>query len=172
MTPSALTTLILTRPPASGSCSIVHGTGLAIVHSARIGKGAILSQNVTIGDGTDPKTRAVGQPVIEEDVHIGPGAVVIGPVTVGARSRIGPNVVPPSSSSPAPTLSTGTSSCCKARLHSAINVGGNSTRRNDQDLWIWEGVPSRKYDPGSHLIKSALQRWRKGTPRAHGSQHQ
>ncbi|WP_267618919.1 TetR/AcrR family transcriptional regulator, partial [Gordonia bronchialis] len=32
--------------------------------------------------------------------------------------------------------------------------------RNDQDLWIWEGVPSRKYDPGSHLIKSALQRWR------------
>ncbi len=73
--------------------SIVHGTGLAIVHSARIGKGAILSQNVTIGDGTDPKTRAVGQPVIEEDVHIGPGAVVIGPVTVGARSRIGPNVV-------------------------------------------------------------------------------
>ncbi|WP_455350623.1 hypothetical protein, partial [Gordonia jinhuaensis] len=34
--------------------------------------------------------------------------------------------------------------------------------RNDQDLWIWEGVPSRKYDPGSHLIKSALQRWRKG----------
>ena len=46
------------------------------------------------------------------------------------------------------------------------------TSRNDQDLWIWEGVPSRKYDPGSHLIKSALQRWRKGTPRAHGSQHQ
>uniref|UniRef100_UPI0022721F81 SDR family NAD(P)-dependent oxidoreductase n=1 Tax=Gordonia bronchialis TaxID=2054 RepID=UPI0022721F81 len=44
-------------------------------------------------------------------------------------------------------------------------------RRNDQDLWIWDGVPSRKYDPGSHLIKSALQRWRKGTPRAHGSQH-
>ncbi|MEP9394962.1 hypothetical protein ABLE94_22260 [Gordonia sp. VNK1] len=45
-------------------------------------------------------------------------------------------------------------------------------RRNDQDLWIREGVPSRKYDPGSHLIKSALQRWRKGTPRAHGSQLQ
>lgn len=44
--------------------------------------------------------------------------------------------------------------------------------RNDQDLWIWEGVPSRKYDPGSHLIKSALQRWRKGTLRAHGSQQQ
>ena len=72
---------------------VVHGTGIAIVHSARIGKGVILSQNVTIGDGIDPVTRVVGQPTIEEEVHVGPGAVIIGPVTVGAGSRIGPNVV-------------------------------------------------------------------------------
>jgi len=71
--------------------------------------------------------------------------------------------------------------CYYVACISAYALGGIAMRalmadivhgRNDQDLWIWEGVPSRKYDPGSHLIKSALQRWRKGTLRAHGSQQQ
>lgn len=73
--------------------AINHGMGLAIGHSARIAKGVILSHNVGIGDGIDPKTRAVGQPTIEEGVHIGPGAILLGPITVGARSKIMPNTV-------------------------------------------------------------------------------
>jgi serine acetyltransferase/GT2 family glycosyltransferase len=72
---------------------VVHGMGLAIARSARIGKGVILSHNVTIGDGIDPETRKVGQPIIEDDVHIAPGAILLGPITVGARSKIGPNAV-------------------------------------------------------------------------------
>ncbi len=70
-----------------------HGMGLALGHGARIGKGVILSHNVGIGDGIDPKTRIAGQPTIEEGVHIGPGALILGPITIGARSKIMPNAV-------------------------------------------------------------------------------
>ncbi|MFO0590945.1 MAG: glycosyltransferase [Polyangiaceae bacterium] len=70
-----------------------HGMGLALGHGARIGKGVILSHNVSIGDGIDPKTRVAGQPTIEDDVHIGPGAVILGPITIGARTKIMPNAV-------------------------------------------------------------------------------
>ena len=90
---------------------IVHGMGLAISHAAHIGSGSILSQNVTIGDGTDPVTREVGAPTIKENVHIGPGATLIGPITIGAGSKIMPGVVlnqsvPPGSlvEAPAPVI--------------------------------------------------------------------
>jgi serine acetyltransferase/glycosyltransferase involved in cell wall biosynthesis len=68
--------------------SLNHGMGLAVSHAARIARGTILSHNVSIGDGIDPETRAVGAPTIEEDVHIGPGAMLFGPITIGARSKI------------------------------------------------------------------------------------
>lgn len=91
--------------------AINHGMGLAIGHSARIARGVILSHNVGIGDGIDPVTHLAGQPIIEEDVHIGPGALLLGPITIGARSKLGPNVVvmqsiPPSSvvEAPAPLV--------------------------------------------------------------------
>jgi serine acetyltransferase len=72
---------------------IVHGMGLAVSHAARVGAGTILSQHVTLGDGIDPHTRAVGAPTLEEDVHVGAGAVLVGPITVGARSKIMPGAV-------------------------------------------------------------------------------
>jgi serine acetyltransferase/GT2 family glycosyltransferase len=67
---------------------IVHGVGLVIGHSVRVGAGCILFQHVTLGEGIDPQTREVGSPQIGADVHIGPGASVIGPVMVGARCKI------------------------------------------------------------------------------------
>ena len=67
---------------------IVHGMGLALSHAARVGRGCILFQNVTLGLGTDPVTRESGAPALEENVHVGPGATLIGPITVGAGSKI------------------------------------------------------------------------------------
>ena len=67
---------------------IVHGVGLVIGHSARVGKGCILFQHVTLGEGIDPQSRKVGSPEIGPEVHIGPGATLIGPILVGARSKI------------------------------------------------------------------------------------
>ena len=73
--------------------SLVHGTGLVLSHSARISAGCILFQGVTLGESIDPLTRRIGAPALENDVHVGPGAILLGPITVGAGSKIMANVV-------------------------------------------------------------------------------
>jgi serine acetyltransferase len=88
---------------------IVHGMGMAVSYAARVGRGVVLSHNVTLGLGTHPDTRESGGPTIEDDVVLGPGVTVLGPVTVGARSKIMPGClvlrsVPPDSVVEAPTL--------------------------------------------------------------------
>jgi serine acetyltransferase len=81
---------------------IVHGMGMAVSHAARVGRRVVLSHNVTLGLGTHPDTREIGGPTIEDDVVIGPGVTVLGPVRIGARSKIMPGClvvrsVPPDS---------------------------------------------------------------------------
>jgi serine O-acetyltransferase len=68
--------------------SIVHGVGLVISHAATIGEGCILFHNVTLGEGVSPETREVGAPKLGKDVHIGPGATLIGPIEVGDGTKI------------------------------------------------------------------------------------
>ncbi len=72
---------------------VVHGFGLAISYAAKIGHGAILYQNVTLGYGLDPETKAPGAPVIEKNVHIGVGATLFGPIVVGEGTKIMANCV-------------------------------------------------------------------------------
>jgi serine O-acetyltransferase len=69
----------------------VHGMGLAVSRAARVQRGAILFQHVTLGLGVDPETRAVGAPTIERDTHVGAGSTLVGPITVGARSKVTAN---------------------------------------------------------------------------------
>lgn len=87
---------------------LVHGMGLAISKAARVERGAVLFQNVTLGLGTDPVTREVGAPVIEREVVVGAGCTVIGPISVGRGSKVTSNClvrasVPPQSLVEAPT---------------------------------------------------------------------
>ncbi|HEY7214477.1 MAG TPA: serine O-acetyltransferase EpsC [Thermoanaerobaculia bacterium] len=70
---------------------ISHGMGIVIGGYARIGRNAILLHQVTIGS-TGP-SRIEAMPVIGDDVLIGAGAKVIGPVTVGDNVFIGVNAV-------------------------------------------------------------------------------
>jgi len=70
---------------------IVHGMGIAISRAARVERGVILFQHVTLGLGTDPGSRAVGAPFVERDVHVGAGSTLVGPITLGARSKITAN---------------------------------------------------------------------------------
>jgi serine O-acetyltransferase len=72
---------------------IVHGMGMAISGSARVESGVTLFQHCTLGEGRHPDTHEVGAPVIEEGAVIGVGAVVIGPVTIGKRSKVMPGCV-------------------------------------------------------------------------------
>jgi serine O-acetyltransferase len=72
---------------------VVHGMGLAISHAAHVGPGCILFQNVTLGMGIDPVTRKRGAPVLEANVQVGPGATLLGPITVGKGSKVMANAV-------------------------------------------------------------------------------
>ncbi len=67
---------------------IVHGFGLAISYAARARHGCILFQNVTLGYGPDPETKASGAPLLERNVHVGIGATLYGPIVVGESSKI------------------------------------------------------------------------------------
>jgi serine acetyltransferase len=89
----------------------VHGFGIAISGAARTGPGCILSQNVTLGTSRDPETGRVGAPDLRENVVVGPGAALIGPIVVGANSKVMANCtvvrsVPPDTivEAPAPVL--------------------------------------------------------------------
>ena len=65
------------------------GIGVVIHARAIIGKNVMISQNVTIGG----KSGLYKVPVIEDDVHIGAGAVILGPITIGRGAIIGANAV-------------------------------------------------------------------------------
>lgn len=72
---------------------IDHGF-VVIGETAVIGDDVTIYQQVTLG-GTNPHEGVPGKrhPTIEDGVVIGSGAQVLGPVTVGARARIGANSV-------------------------------------------------------------------------------
>ena len=68
--------------------TIVHGFGLAISYAARVRHGCILFQNITLGHGPDAQTRQTGAPLLERNVHVGIGATLYGPITVGEGTKI------------------------------------------------------------------------------------
>lgn len=68
--------------------SIIHGQGLVVSHAARVSEGCILFQGVTLGEGRDGDTQTVGSPILEKDVHVGPNAVILGPIRVGEGTKI------------------------------------------------------------------------------------
>ena len=72
---------------------IDHGFTV-IGETALIGDNVTIYQNVTLG-GTNPANGVPGKrhPTIEDDVVIGSGAQVLGPITVGRRAKIGANAV-------------------------------------------------------------------------------
>jgi|GEM_PF-6461658 len=70
---------------------VVHGNGLVISRTSSVGAGCILSQQVTLGVSRI-RGRPDGSPRLDHDVHVGPGAVLVGPITVGAHTKVAPNV--------------------------------------------------------------------------------
>lgn len=83
---------------------IDHGTGIVIGETATVGDRVRLYQGVTLGgeplaaallNGGNEHRKQAGtrrHPALEDDVVIFAGAVLLGPITIGTRSRIGGNV--------------------------------------------------------------------------------
>lgn len=70
---------------------IDHGAGVVIGETAEIGDNVTLYQGVTLG-GTGFQS-GKRHPTIEDNVTIGSGAKLLGPVTVGHGAKIGANTV-------------------------------------------------------------------------------
>ena len=70
---------------------IDHALGVVIGETAELGADVTLYQGVTLG-GTSLE-RGKRHPTVGDRVTIGAGAKVLGPVTIGAGSRIGANAV-------------------------------------------------------------------------------
>jgi serine O-acetyltransferase len=66
---------------------LIHSTGVVINGRVRGGRNVHIEHQVTIGAERNQS------PTLGDDVFIGAGAKIVGPVTVGSRVRIGANAV-------------------------------------------------------------------------------
>ena len=77
---------------------IDHGMGVVIGETSEIGKNVTIYQNVTLG-GIAPSINSNDQrnikrhPTLEDNVVVGSGAQILGPITIGKNSLIGANAV-------------------------------------------------------------------------------
>ena len=70
---------------------IDHGAGVVIGETAEVGNNVTLYQQVTLG-GTG-FARGKRHPTVEDDVVIGSGAKLLGPIRVGRAAKVGANSV-------------------------------------------------------------------------------
>jgi serine O-acetyltransferase len=70
---------------------IDHGSGVVIGETSEIGDRVTLYQGVTLG-GTG-FARGKRHPTLDDDVTVGSGAKLLGPVTVGRNAKVGANTV-------------------------------------------------------------------------------
>ena len=92
---SRLLTAIDIHPGATIGKNFFIDHGFTVIgETAEIGDNVTIYQCVTLG-GTNPTNGKGGKrhPTIEDNVIIGSGAQIIGPITIGERARIGANAV-------------------------------------------------------------------------------
>jgi serine O-acetyltransferase len=66
---------------------IDHGVGVVIGETAEIGDDCVMFHNVTLG-GTG-KHRGKRHPTVRDNVFLGTGATLLGPITIGANAKVG-----------------------------------------------------------------------------------
>ncbi|GAC1339172.1 MAG: hypothetical protein NVSMB23_07850 [Myxococcales bacterium] len=116
---------------------IVHGMGIAVSHAARVGRGCILFQNVTLGMGIDPVTRKSGAPTLGRDVHVGPGATLLGPITVGAGSKVMAGAILTQSVPPGSLVETP-----PPDVRPRVSARGNGATKAEAPRPAWRSAPA------------------------------
>lgn len=71
---------------------IDHGMGVVIGETAEVGDNVLMYHGVTLG-GVGGDKNAKRHPTVEDDVIIGSGAKILGPITIGKGAKIGANAV-------------------------------------------------------------------------------
>lgn len=71
---------------------IDHGMGVVIGETAEVGNNVTIFHGVTLG-GLGDSAGEKRHPTVEDDVLIGAGAQILGPITVGRGAKIGANAV-------------------------------------------------------------------------------
>src|SRR5438067_4750755 len=122
---------------------IDHGAGVVIGETAEIGNSVTLYQGVTLG-GTG-FARGKRHPTVDDDVVIGSGAKLLGPIHVGANSKIGANSVVIHDVPPNSTV--------VGNPGHPVRVGGKKPEGPDAD---WAHLP----DPVADAISALSQRVR------------
>ena len=77
---------------------IDHGMGVVIGETANIGDNVTLYHDVTLGgvspsENSDEQRCTKRHPTLKDNVIVGSGAQILGPITVGACARVGANAV-------------------------------------------------------------------------------
>ena len=113
---------------------IDHGMGVVIGETAEIGDDVMIYHGVTLGGRSLQRVKR--HPTIEDGVVIGAGARVLGPVVVGAHSRIGANAVvvrdvPPDS------VVVGVPGQVRAPLPEAVASASSAQELDAVDPAIW-----------------------------------
>lgn len=70
---------------------IDHGMGVVIGETTEIGNDVMLYHGVTLGGQSLEKKKR--HPTLEDEVVVGAGAKILGPVVIGARTAVGANAV-------------------------------------------------------------------------------
>src|SRR5262245_21717444 len=124
---------------------IDHGAGVVIGETTVIGNNVMLYHQVTLGATgwwrSSPGRKQKRHPTLEDDVTVGVGAAILGPITIGRGSRIGAMAlvfesVPPNSvvaSKPAEMLVKGGETLEK---HQELTQGWNGTDPWEMDYQI------------------------------------
>jgi serine O-acetyltransferase len=84
---------ISTAAEIGAGLRLPHSLGVVIGHAVRIGQRGYILQNVTLGGAGQREKDGQVQPYLGDDVLVGAGAKVLGPITIGSRSVIGANAV-------------------------------------------------------------------------------
>ncbi len=79
------------RTEIGGGLALTHGWGLVVSPGAKIGNNVTIFHGVTLGrrDKISPSgDRLTEYPTLEDEVWVGPHAIIIGGITIGRGSRI------------------------------------------------------------------------------------
>lgn len=70
---------------------IDHGLGVVVGETAVVGNNVTIYQGVTLGGRSTAKTKR--HPTIKDNVIVGAGAKILGPITVGEGAKVGPGAI-------------------------------------------------------------------------------